>query len=45
MKPYFLALLIGMIITLAEIVRRGEATRHKHRPVDSVSDAGRRIAR
>jgi hypothetical protein len=41
MKPYFLPLLIGAIITLADIVRRSEATRHKHRPLASVSDAGR----
>ena len=41
MKPYFLPLLIGTIMTLADIVSRSEATRHKHRPVASVSDAGR----
>jgi hypothetical protein len=39
MKPYFLALLIGTIITLADIVRPIEATWHKHRPVAPVSDA------
>ncbi len=39
MKPYFLPLLIGTIMTLADIVRRSEATRHKHRPVASVTNA------
>ena len=38
MNPTF-TLLIGTIITLADIVRRSEATRHKHRPVASISDA------